>query len=426
MTTADASTRAVEAPRRHGLRRILAGNVVARLGALLALAAATVLVARVGGSDLVGGFTLLRVLPGLVGVLAAAGLPGASPYYLSRRSADAALRPTLVAMTVAGSTIGALCWLALTPVLHAAFFSTWSTGLTAACAAAVFTQLFVATGKSLLQGSGDLRGANVAIVGEEAAYLPIYLLLIPTGHGMWPVLIALILADVLVTILIAVRLRTQRFFTGWGRPDRRLGREICGYGTRGQLGGLLSLVNLRLDVAILGAIAGPAVLGVYAIASKYAELLRLPGLAVTYVLYPVFSRLGPTAAARRTRTLILPVFGLTVAAALPLAIGAHILPWIYGTSFTGAVHPTWILLGGLVGDGVAGLISAYLYGVRRPGMNSLAIAAGVIVTVVGDLLLIGPFGVMGAAVASALAYLTTSATLLVCFYRVAGGIHDQV
>jgi O-antigen/teichoic acid export membrane protein len=425
MTTADASTRPVEAPR-HGLRRVLAGNVVARLGALVALATATVLVARVGGSDLVGGFTLLRVLPGIVGVLAAAGLPGASPYYLSSRSADAALRPTLVAMTAAGSTVGALCWLALTPLLHAAFFSTWSIGLTAACAAAVFTQLFVATGKSLLQGSGDLRGANAAIVGEEVAYLPIYLLLIPTGHGMWPVLIALVLADVLVAVVIAARLRRQRFFTGWGRPNRRLARDICGYGTRGQLGGLLTLVNLRLDVAILGAIAGPAVLGVYAIASKYAELLRLPGLAVTYVLYPVFSRLGPAAATRRTRALILPVFGLTVAAAVPLAIGAHVLPWIYGKSFTGAVHPTWILLGGLVGDGVAGLISAYLYGVRRPGMNSLAIAAGVVVTVVGDLLLIGPLGVMGAAVASALAYLTTTATLLVCFRQVAGGIHDQV
>ena len=73
---------------------------------------------------------------------------------------------------------------------------------------------------------------------------------------------------------------------------------------------------------------------------------------------------------------------------------------------------------------VAGLITAYLYGVRRPGLNSLAVGVGVIVTVVGDVLLIPPFGVMGAALASALAYLTTSGTLLVCFYRVAGRVND--
>ena len=32
--------------------------------------------------------------------------------------------------------------------------------------------------------------------------------------------------------------------------------------------------------------AGPAVLGTYAVASKYAELLRLPGTALTWVFYP--------------------------------------------------------------------------------------------------------------------------------------------
>ena len=61
-------------------------------------------------------------------------------------------------------------------------------------------------------------------------------------------------------------------------------------GARGQVGGLLTLLNLRFDVAILGALAGPAVLGVYAIATKYVDLLRLPGLAVNYVLYPAFAR----------------------------------------------------------------------------------------------------------------------------------------
>ncbi|MDQ1692189.1 MAG: hypothetical protein QOD87_2297, partial [Pseudonocardiales bacterium] len=45
------------APASAGLRKVFAGNVAARLAALLALAVATVLVARVGGPDLVGGFT---------------------------------------------------------------------------------------------------------------------------------------------------------------------------------------------------------------------------------------------------------------------------------------------------------------------------------------------------------------------------------
>jgi O-antigen/teichoic acid export membrane protein len=308
--------------------------------------------------------------------------------------------------------------LVLTPVLHQVFFRTWSAGLVAAAGLAVFTQLPVAVGKALLQGTGDLRGANVAIVAEEAAFLPVYLALLPFGRGAGTVLTALVIADVLVALGIAERLRRARYFRGWRRPDVALGKEICGYGWRGQLGGLLSLVNLRLDVAVLGALAGPGVLGVYAIASKYAELLRLPGLAVNYVLYPAFAGTRAAVARARTRALLAPVLAVNAQAAVPLAAAAGpLLPLVYGDAFRAAVHPAWILLAGLVGDGVTGLLGAYLYGVRRPGLNSLAIGAGVLVTVAGDVLLIPRYGATGAAVASAVAYLATTAALLACFTR---------
>jgi O-antigen/teichoic acid export membrane protein len=406
-------TPARPAPR---IRNLLAGNLAARLGALGALAVATVMVARVGGPDLVGAFTLLRVLPGLAGVLAAAGLPSAVPFFLASRADDPRLRPTLAALTVAGASLATLGWLALTPLLERAFFRTWGTGLVLAAAGAVFCQLFVAVGKSLLQGRGDLRGANVAILAEEAAFLPVYAAALLYGRGALVLTAALVAADVVVAAGIALRLRRAGFFAGWGTPSRRLAREICGYGSRGQLGGLLSLVNLRLDVAILGALAGPAVLGVYAVASKFAELLRLPGLAANYVLYPAFARLARTDARTRTRGLLAPALGLTVVAAVPLALVAGpVLPLVYGHGFDGAVLPAWILLAGLLGEGMAGLLGAYLYGIGRPGLNSLAIGAGVIVTVAGDLLLIPHFGAVGAAVASAVAYLTTVGTLLACF-----------
>jgi O-antigen/teichoic acid export membrane protein len=394
-----------------------AGNVAARLGALGALGAATVMVARVGGPDLVGAFTLLRVLPGLAGVLAAAGLPGAAPYFLGAYRDEPRLRPTLVALTWLGAAAATAGWLAFTPVLHRLFFRPWGVGIVVVGGLAVFSQLFVAVGKALLQGGQDMRGANGAIVAEEAAFLPIYGALLVLGRGTMVMLVALAVTDVVVAASIAERLRRRGFFRDWGRPSWPLGRKIVVYGARGQLGGLLSLVNLRLDVAILGALAGPAVLGIYAIASKYAELLRLPGLAVNYVLYPLFSRRSARDARARTRSLIGPVAGLTALCAGPLAFAAGpLLPLLYGHAFTGAIHPAWILLGGLLGDGLTGLVGAYLFGVGRPGLNSLAIAAGVVVTVVGDLVLIPRYGAVGAAWASAAAYLTTVATLLVCFW----------
>jgi len=398
------------------------GNVAARLAALGALGIATILVARAGGPALVGAFTLLRVLPGLAGVLGAAGLPGAAPYFLAARPDDPRLRPTLVMLTWAGATAAAVGWLLLNPVLYPVFFHTWRRELVVAAAAAVFTQLFVAVGKSLLQGSGDLRGANFAIVAEEAAYLPVYLALLPSGRGVGTLLLALVIADVVVAAGIAERLRRTGFFRGWGRTDYRLAKEICGYGARGQVGGLLTLLNLRLDVAILGALAGPAVLGVYAIATKYVELLRLPGLAVNYVLYPAFARGRPGDARTRTRQMLPAAAGLNLLAAVPLGLAAGaVLPFVYGAAFHAAVVSSWILLVGAVGAGVTGLVGAYLYGVGKPGRNSMAIGVGVAVAAVGDLVLIPRYGAVGAATASAVSSLATVGMLLVCFAFVRPG-----
>lgn len=398
----------------------LTANVVARIVALAALALATILVARAGGPTYVGELTLLRVLPGLAGVLASCGLPTAAPYFLARPD-DAArpqLRPTLVLLGVAGAFVATGGWLALTPLLHRVFFQAWGTSVVLAAAIPVFSQLWVAVGKSFLQGENDMRGANLAIGAEETAFIPVYLALTPFAHGTVLLVAALVLADVLVAIGIGVRLAGRGYLRGLRRADLRLAWSVCRYGMRAQLGGLLTLVNLRLDVAILGAFAGPAVLGVYAVASKFAELLRLPGLAVTYVLYPRLAARSADEASRRAGGLLPRALGLTVLSAIPLLAAVPLLPLVYGHAFAAAVVPAYILLAGLLGEGVAGVATAYLYGVGRPGTNSLAIGVAVVVTVLLDILLIPRLGAVGAALASSAAYATSSAVLVGFFFNV--------
>lgn len=404
---------------------VLTANVAARVVALASLTLATILVAHAGGPKLLGELALLRVLPGLVGVLVSCGLPGAAPYFLARRdpAPGPRLRPTLVALTFASALAASACWLVLSPLLHRVFFRPWGIGVVLAAAVPVFTQLWVAVGKSFLQGENDMRGANWAIAAEEAAFLPVYLGLLPFLHGTGLLLSALVGADVLVAGGIGVRLARRGFLRHWGRPDLRLVVPICRYGLRGQVGGILTLLNLRLDVVILGALAGPGVLGVYAVASKYAELLRLPGLAVTYVLYPRMAGRNPLDASQQAARLLPRAFVLTVLAAVPLAAAVPLLPLVYGPAFTAAMVPAWLLLAGLVGEGVAGVVSGYLYGVGRPGANSLGVGVAVVVTVALDIALIPHYQAVGAAFASAAAYLTSSAALLACYFVVRRTAH---
>lgn len=405
------------------LAALLAGNAAARVGAMGSLGLATVMVAQAGGSVLVGEFTLFRVLPGIVCVLAVCGLPAASPYFLARSEEELPrIRAALVWITLGGAALGALVWLALSPVLRHVFFAQLGLGVVAAAAIPTFTQTFVAVGKSQLQGGQDQRGANVAILMEEAAFLPLYGALLFFSRDVTGMLAGLVLADVAVAAGIAVRLARQGYFRGWRNPGRKLVGEICGYGLRGQIGGLLQLVNDRFDVAFLAAVASPSVLGVYTVASKLADLLRMPGLALTYVLYPTFAR-DPRGAAGRTASLMAKAFGISVVLAVPVALLAGpVLPPLFGAEFTAAVLPAQIMIGGTVVCSVAGLVTAFLLGIGRPGANSISIVAGVAVTVTLNWLLVPPLGAVGAAVAAAAANVATTVTLLAFFLRLRGTI----
>ncbi|WP_339155306.1 lipopolysaccharide biosynthesis protein [Actinomadura luteofluorescens] len=405
---------------RRRLLALVAGNVAGRVGALASLGVATILVARIGGPELVGAFTLVRILPGLLCQLSSAGLPGAAPYFLARSDYDQSrVRPTLAWLTVIGATISGAGWLALSPLVYLVFFKSFGPWVAVAAAAPSFTQGFVSVGKGLLQGTGDQPGASLAIAVEEFVFLPIYLVLLTGWYGPGALISGLVLADVAAAAWIARRLARRGFFAGWGRPDRRLGGSIAGYGLRGYLGQLIDLLQLRFDMALLGALAGPKVLGVYTVASKFAELVQLPGLAVNYILYPDFAKDDRDTAVRRTARLILPALAVSVLTALPLAlIAGTALPWIFGDVFDDAVVPTYIRLAGVVTFGVTGLVMACLYGVGRPGAASAGQGIGLAVVVALGAVLIPAHGAVGAAVATSVSFVATTAALLVLFRRV--------
>jgi O-antigen/teichoic acid export membrane protein len=400
--------------------KVLVANVGARVAALVSLSIATLLIARIGGPAAVGIYALLRVVPGLVGVVTSAGLPGAVAYFLAGpTSSDRRLPLTISALALTGGLAGTAIWVAATPVAGHALLPGLPTWLILLAGGTVLTQLMVATAKSCSQGSGDLPGANIVIVNEELMFLPMYGLLWLAGtHGNTAVVLGLMLADVATFAPAWARLARRGFFREAAPPSPSLAWRVCGYGLRGQVGGVMTLLNLRLDFIILSTIAGPAVLGVYAIASKFAELLKVPALALTYVLYPAYARLGAAAAAAKARTQMRPA-GLAIAAgAVPLWVASgFLIPAIYGHDFDAAVAPARIIVVGLVLEGVAGVISAYLYGVGRPGLNSWGMAVGLAITVCLDLSLIPFFGANGAAVASAAAYISSTLALVWLFRR---------
>lgn len=401
-------------------RRDVLANVVARVVALAVLMLVSLVVARSAGPAGVGVLVMLRLLPWLVGLVLGLGLYGAAPYFLSGPDRDdRAYRTTLLALAVCGGGAGAALWVLAVPVLQPHFFSDVSPPLVALAAATVLTQMLETTAKACSQGTGDLRGSNRMIVLEEALFLPAYGAMLGLGVSTYGAMVlGLALGDVTNAGQGWARLARRGFFQNAVAPTWQHLRRVARYGVRAQVGSLALLLNARLDFAIVGALVGPTSLGVYAVASRYAELLRLPALALNYVLYPAYARRGEAAAAEEVRETLSRTAWLPVVAAVPMALAAPVvLPLLYGDAFRPAVVPALILLVGLAGGGLSGVITAFLSGSGRPGLASTALGAGLLVTLVLDIVLIPVAGVVGAATASTVAYLTTTA-VLVLFFRV--------
>lgn len=398
-------------------RRLIGGNSIARVGALISLGIATLLVARVGGPTVVGEYALLRVIPGLVGVVASAGLPTACAYFLARRASDRTVPWSIFSVAVISGVLGTAAWLCCVSLLRALFFDGVSRGLVALAGTTILSQLMVSTAKGCTQGRADMRGANRLIVIEEASFLPPFLALtpMPIGH-LTATIWALLLADVGAAAYGWAVLARRGMFHGASGPSRTTVTSVLSYGARGQVGGVMTLLNLRLDFVLLGSLSNAAVVGSYAVASKFAELLRVPSLAMNYVLYPRFAREGPDLAARSVRHLApRALLLMAVCAVLIAAAVGPLIPWVYGADFRSAVSPAYVLVAGLVTDGLGAVLSAWLLGCGRPGLNSLAIGVGVAVTLLLDILLIPSHQAMGAAAASAAAYVTVTGSLLLAF-----------
>jgi lipopolysaccharide/colanic/teichoic acid biosynthesis glycosyltransferase len=397
--------------------RQVMSNLGAQGGALACVSVASLLVARVGGPTVLGYYALLRVLPWLFGVLISCGLPTAAAYFIAgEHGKDRRSRSTICLIAVIGAGISALAWIACAVPFQHVFFKQMPLGLILAMTISVVTSLWNVTAKACCQGSGDIAGANLLIVAEEFWFVPTYVTVrLVTGDGGLRLMVAsLIVSGALYTATALVRLTRRGFFRGWGLPSPQLAKRIVAFGARGQLGNMLWLTNLRFDFVLLGALAGPAVLGVYAVASKFAELMRLVPTAVNYVLYPRFARVGKAQATAEARRLLPLCTALTVVMTPFLAAATVVaLPILYGRAYHGAIAPAEIIIIGLSVEGAAAVASAYLVGLGRPGLNSIGMGVGTIITVTLDVILIPRYGAMGGAITSAVTYLTTTMVLVV-------------
>jgi O-antigen/teichoic acid export membrane protein len=238
--------------------------------------------------------------------------------------------------------------------------------------------------------------------------------------GIWSFTEGALLLVLLGELAATVRLSRAAGWPGWSRRH-------LGFGLRGVAATLAAEINSKLDVWLLGISASNAQVGIYALASALYEGVMQLSAVLQNLVNPVLARqIAGRAhreveiAVRRTRRWFVPA--LAGSALLGAALYPLIIPPLIGDpDFAAGAWPFAILMAGVALAAPYLPFNQVLLMAALPGWHTGYILATVAVNLAGNLALIPPLGLRGAALSAALS-LVASALLLRVLARLRAGL----
>ena len=238
---------------------------------------------------------------------------------------------------------------------------------------------------------------------------------------------AAVIAVGLVAAVWAFRLsaRLDRENPDLGTQEARL-RTAVGFGTRTWASDLLSLVNLRGDLILVGALSSSSQAGLYGVATAITSLGLVAPQALAQVLLPRVAGVDqkPISAEEDSRTTIgragRQSVLIAIGSSLLLIVAIALVPALYGSPFDDAVPLGLILIPGVAAFGVSRVLAYALAGLGAPGLVLRLTFSVVVPTVIAFVVAISLLDALGAALVSTVSYSLSLAVIVIALSRRSG------
>ena len=400
--------------RREALETISTNGI-----ALLCGFGASLVLARLLGPGGRGEVAAAMLCPQMFIYLSTMGIESATIYYSARSdtNASAILGNSLLFAIAQAGLVVPLGYLLLPLLLQEQ-----SPPVVAASRAFLWVvppSLIAQYGSALLQGRLHIRAYNVARSVLPVGYLLGILVLFFNQDLTVEAVLTVQLALVVVVMVLTLAALWALGVAGKPRIDWVLGGKMLRYGLREHIGSMSQLANLRLDQLLLAAFLPAAQLGLYVVAVSTTHVLRVLPYAARILLMPrIAAGVDSLASLEPLKPTLRKYWLLTVATGFGLAI---FLPWliplVFGSEFTPSVLPAVILVLAAILLGGSELVGSVARGLGAPGLVSQAQTIGLAGTGAGLLMLLPPFGIVGAALATFVSYAVMLAYLAYALQR---------
>lgn len=369
-----------------------------------------ILLARALGAEGRGELAAAIIWPSLLAGLGSLGLADAATFQAARRTATTAV--------VAGSavTLALIQSLALVAVGFLLVPLALSGYDEEASRAAVIFLLFIPINLVALTLLGVLNGLQrfrafnalrlLVIAGSAAGIVGLW-----AGDNLTVLAAAVVYLVANGLTLVGASLAVGRALDGRPRFDRSVARGLWAYGLRSHTSSVPLIMNERLDQLLISVVLAPVQLGLYVVAVTLTSITSLVGSSVAMVSLPTIARLGDGAARRELarKHISLTILG-SLALTIPLVLAAGpVVDLLFGAAFSGAVVTAQVLLLAAAALSTNRVLGAIMKAVDRPLEPGKGELLGLAVTLAALAVLLPTLGIVGAGIASLLAYVVSLA-----------------
>ena len=384
--------------------RQVAATFATRIGLIGAGVISSVLIARSLGPDGRGVMAIAAAVTAIAIQFGNLGLHASNTWAVAK---DRSLLPTLIANSVAASlAVGAaLIAIVIGVVLVAPHLIELDAPILAVALIGIPVGLTTLLLQNLLIGLQRIRDYNVLEIAARGLAILVTLALI-VGRVVSPIAFLLGGTAVSIGILIATLYRLRLLAGQLGRPRWALLQEYSSFGLRAYSAALASYLVIRIDLFLVQGYLGFGAAGQYSVAVALADLVYSLPVVIGTLLFPRLAAMTSdtervsyaAAVAKRVAALIAHA---CVAATLFADFGVTLL---YGNEFRPAVPAFVWLLPGIAALSVHTVYMNYFAAVGLPTIALLAPTVGLVANLFLNVTLLPTTGLVGASVASTLAY----------------------
>lgn len=177
------------------------------------------------------------------------------------------------------------------------------------------------------------------------------------------------------------------------------------------------LIN-RVDYLFVEAWCSTKSMGNYVQVSKMGQLFLIIPSIISSVIYPLVAK-GDTVnmVTYIIRIMVLFVVLYIIIILISYFFSNQLFAWLFGKTFNEMYIPFLVLLPGILFLSMHIIIAAFFGAKNKPIYNVVSTSTGLIIVLAGDLFLIKPMGIIGAALVSSLGYTTAFIVSLLLFMQ---------